>query len=70
MRAVEVIVMKVVGKEGSAAITGVIGVGVGPLAGDGLDEAFGFAIGLRSIGPGKRCWRPSFWQEAVKGLER
>jgi len=40
MRAMEVIVMKVVRKEGSAVVTGVVGPGIGPLAGDGLDEAF------------------------------
>ena len=45
--------MKVVGKEGSPVKTGVIGTGIGPLASDGLDEAFGFAIGLRSIGSGE-----------------
>ena len=70
MRAVEVIVMKVVGKERSPVITGVIGASVGPLSGDGLDEAFGFTIGLRSIGPGKEMLEAEFWQEAAKGLER
>ena len=53
MRAVEVIVMKVVGEEGSPVMTGVIGTGIGPLASDGLDETFGFAIGLRSVGFGE-----------------
>lgn len=41
--------MKVVGKEGSTVVAGAIGTGIGPLAGKGLDEAFGFAIGLRSV---------------------
>jgi hypothetical protein len=50
---VEVIVMKVKRKEGGAVVTGVIGAGVGPLAGDGLDEAFGLAVGLRAIGFGE-----------------
>ena len=68
MRAVEVIVMKVVGKEGSAVITGVIGAGVGPLAGDGLDEAFGFAIGLRSIGPGKEMLEAEFLAGSGEGF--
>ena len=42
--------MKVVGKEGSSVVAGVIRTGVGPLASDGLDEAFGLAVGLRAIG--------------------
>jgi len=49
----EVIVMKVVGKEGSAVVAGLIGSGVGPLAGNGLDEAFGLAVGLGAIGFGE-----------------
>ena len=53
MRAVEVIVMKIERKEGSSMVTGVIGASIGPLAGDGLDEAFGLAIGLRAIGSGE-----------------
>ncbi len=46
----KVIVMEVEGEEGSAVVTGVVGASVGPLASDGLDEAFGLAIGLRAIG--------------------
>jgi len=42
----EVIVMKVVRKEGGSLVTGVIGAGISPLAGDGLNEALGFAVGL------------------------
>ena len=49
----EVIVMKVKRKEGSEMVTGVIGAGIGPLAGDGLDEAFGLALGLRAVGTGE-----------------
>jgi len=45
----EVVIMKVVRKEGSTVVAGVIGTGIGPLAGDGLDKAFGFAIGLGAI---------------------
>ena len=48
-----VIVKEEVRQEGSAVITGLIRTGVGPLAGDGLDEALGFAIGLGSIGSGE-----------------
>jgi hypothetical protein len=46
----EIVVMKIERKESSSMVTGVIGTGVGPLAGDGLDEAFGLAIGLGTIG--------------------
>ena len=48
-----VIVKEEVREEGSAVVTGVIRAGIGPFPGDGLDEAFGFAIGLGSIGPGE-----------------
>ena len=34
-------------------VAGVIGSSIGPLAGDGLDEAFGLAVGLRSVRFGK-----------------
>ena len=30
-------------------VTGAEGMSVGPFAAEGLDEAFGFAVGLRSI---------------------
>ena len=45
----EVVVMKVVREEGSTVVTGGVGPSVGPLAGDGLDETFGLAVGLRAI---------------------
>ena len=51
MRAVEVIVMEVVRKVSGAMVTRVIGSGIGPFAGDGLDEALGLAIGLWSVRP-------------------
>lgn len=38
--------MEIEGEEGSALITGVVRPSIGPLAGDGLDEPFGLAIGL------------------------
>jgi len=47
---VEIVVVKVEREEGSAVDTGVVRASVSPLAGDGLDEAFGFAVGLRAIG--------------------
>ncbi len=46
VRAVEVIVVEIEGEEGGAVETGVIRTSVSPFAGDGLDEAFGLAIGL------------------------
>ena len=49
----EVIVMKVVRKISSAMTAGVVGTGVGPLAGDGLDEALGLAIGLWAVRSGE-----------------
>ena len=60
MRAMEVIVMKVVGKEGSTVGTRVIGTSIGPLAGDGLDEAFGLTVGLRAIGFGEEVGEAEF----------
>ena len=56
MRAVEIVVVEVERKALSAVITGVIGTSVSPLAGDGLDEAFGLAIGLRPIGSGEEVF--------------
>ena len=50
MRAAVVIVAEEVRKERSAVVAGVIGSGISPFAGDGLDEAFGLAVGLRAIG--------------------
>ena len=45
----EIIVMKIVVKEASAMDAGAIGSGVGPFASNGLDEALGLAVGLRTI---------------------
>jgi hypothetical protein len=60
MRAMEVIVMKVVGKECSSVAARVIRTGIGPLAGDGLDEALGLAVGLRAIGFGEEMGEAEF----------
>ena len=49
----EVIVMKVIRKEAGSVVAGGIRAGVSPLAGDGLDEALGLAIGLRAAGSGE-----------------
>ena len=46
----EVVVMEEEGKESGAVVTGVIRTSISPLTSDGLDEAFGLAIGLRAIG--------------------
>ncbi len=56
----EVIVMKVVGKEGSSVVARAIRTCIGPLAGDGLDEAFGLAVGLRAIGFGEEMLEAEF----------
>lgn len=50
MRSVEIVVMEVEWEERGALVTGVVRAGISPLASDGLDEAFGLAIGLRAIG--------------------
>src|SRR6516165_838594 len=52
MGSAEVVVTEPSG-QGSTTLAGAgIGPNVGPLAQQGLDEALGLAIGLRSIGPG------------------
>ncbi len=49
----EIVVMEVARKALRPVVTGVVGTGVRPLAGEGLDEAFGLAVGLRAIGFGE-----------------
>lgn len=51
-----VIVEEEVRKEGGAVITGPIRAGVGPLTGDGLDEAFCLAVGLRAVRLGEEMF--------------
>ena len=46
----EIVVVEVELEELSAMITGVIGASISPFTSDGLDEAFGLAIGLGAIG--------------------
>jgi hypothetical protein len=53
MWAVEVIVMEVERETSRAVVAGVIRAGVSPFASNGLDEAFGFAVGLGTIGTGE-----------------
>ena len=50
MRTMIVIVEEEVRKIGCPMIAGLIGASISPLAGDGLDEAFGLSVGLRAIG--------------------
>jgi hypothetical protein len=56
MRAVEIVVMEVEREAGRAVVAGVVGAGISPLAGDGLDEAFGLAIGLGAVGSGEEVF--------------
>ena len=49
----EIVVMEEEREEGGAVDTGVVRAGISPLASDGLDEAFGLAVGLGAIGSGK-----------------
>jgi hypothetical protein len=49
MRAVEIVVMEEEGEELGAVVAGEIRAGISPFPSDGLDEAFGFAIGLGAI---------------------
>jgi hypothetical protein len=60
VRSVEVIVMEEGSEEGGAVVRGVVGASVGPFAGDGLDEAFGLAIGLGSVGSGEGVLEAEF----------
>ena len=45
----EVVVMKVVGKEAGSVVAGGIRTCIGPLPGDSLDEALSFAISLGAV---------------------
>ena len=53
VRTVEIVVMEVELEESGAVVTGVVRASISPLAGDGLDEAFGLAVGLGSVGSGE-----------------
>src|SRR5687767_5951991 len=52
----EIVVVEIEREERSAVVTGVIRAGVSPLAGDGLDEAFGLAVGLGPVGFGEEMF--------------
>jgi hypothetical protein len=49
----EIVVVEVEREERGAVVTGVVGTSVSPLAGDGLDEAFGLSVGLWAVGSGE-----------------
>jgi len=53
VRAMEIVVMEIEREERSAVITGVIRASISPFASDGLNEAFGLAIGLGPVGAGE-----------------
>jgi len=53
MGAVEIVVVEIERETLGAVVAGVVGAGVSPLASEGLDEAFGLAIGLGAIGSGE-----------------
>jgi hypothetical protein len=56
MRAVEVIVMEIEREEGGAVEAGVIRTSISPFTSDGLDEAFGLAVGLGPIRSGEEMF--------------
>ncbi len=49
----EIVVVEIVREEGGAVFAGVVGTCIRPFPSDGLDEAFGLAIGLGAIGAGE-----------------
>ena len=53
VRSVEIVVMEVEREERGAVVRGVIRTSISPFAREGLDEAFGLAIGLRAVGFGE-----------------
>ena len=64
----EIVVMEVEREEGGAVVTGVVWAGIGPLAGNGLDEAFGLAVGLRAIGTGEEMTQAKIFASGGKEL--
>jgi hypothetical protein len=50
VRSVEIVVVEIEREEGGAVVRGVIRTSISPLASEGLDEAFGLAVGLGAIG--------------------
>ena len=64
----EIVVVEVDLEEGSTVVTGIVCAGVSPLASDGLDEAFGLAIGLRSVGTSEAMLEAQFEASMSKEL--
>jgi hypothetical protein len=56
VRPVIVVVEEEVREISSTMVTGLIRSGISPFAGDGLDESFGFAVGLWAIGFGEEMF--------------
>lgn len=52
MGPVPVVAMQPYGKLAASMVGVLVGAGVGPFSQRGLDEALGFSIGLRRVGPG------------------
>ena len=55
-----VIIEEEVREVSSAMVTRLIGTGIGPFASDGLDEAFGFAVSLRTVWSGEAMLNTEF----------
>src|SRR5512134_835663 len=66
MRPVDVVEMGPARQSIGAVLRGGEGSGIGAFAQDGLDEAFGLAVGARRIGPGSQVFEPGI---AAGGLE-
>ena len=66
-----VVVVVIPGKKSEISLCGVAPVsGVGPLAQSGLDEAFGFAVGLGGVGASAAVLQAICWQARRKWWER
>ena len=63
-----VIVEEEVRQEGSAVVAGLIRACIGPFASDGLDEAFGLAVGLRSVGSGEEMFEAQLLADGGEAL--
>ena len=70
VRSVEIVVVEEEGEASGAVVAGVIGTGISPFTGDGLDEAFGLAIGLRAIRSGEAVGDAELPAGGGKILER
>ncbi len=63
-----VIFKYIVRQVGVALVAGLVTTTVGPLPGQSLDEAFGLAVGLRSIRPGEAVFDPPLLTSSGKGV--